>query len=218
MSKTNFSSFSVALSSQALQPEIMSGRGSSYGGGSFGGAQNGGGRYGSNNRSSFGGQNGGGKYGGGDRNGSGYGGGGGQNGYGGGNKFGGGNNNRFGGGGDKGGQPGSKLRAVDWNRVQLSDLKKNIYSESPKVASRNQFEVDQWLTNNQVTLSGHNIPRAVFEFDEAGYPKEITDLLYKNYQRPTTIQSISWPVGLSGLDMISIAKTGSGKTLGVSQN
>lgn len=217
MSKTNFSSFSVALSSQALQPEIMSGRGSSYGGGSFGGAQNGGGRYGSNNRSSFGGQNGGGKYGGGDRNGSGYGGGGGQNGYGGGNKFGGGNNNRFG-GGDKGGQPGSKLRAVDWNRVQLSDLKKNIYSESPKVASRNQFEVDQWLTNNQVTLSGHNIPRAVFEFDEAGYPKEITDLLYKNYQRPTTIQSISWPVGLSGLDMISIAKTGSGKTLGVSQN
>lgn len=39
-------------------------------------------------------------------------------------------------------------------------------------------------------------------------------LLYKNYVSPTTIQSISWPVALSGRDMISIAKTGSGKTLG----
>lgn len=35
-----------------------------------------------------------------------------------------------------------------------------------------------------------------------------------NYVTPTTIQSISWPVALSGRDMISIAKTGSGKTLG----
>ena len=35
-----------------------------------------------------------------------------------------------------------------------------------------------------------------------------------NYESPTTIQSISWPVALSGRDIISIAKTGSGKTLG----
>jgi superfamily II DNA/RNA helicase len=42
----------------------------------------------------------------------------------------------------------------------------------------------------------------------------IIDKLYKNYQHPTVIQSISWPVALSGRDMISIAKTGTGKTLG----
>ncbi|KAF7633844.1 hypothetical protein Mgra_00006702 [Meloidogyne graminicola] len=40
------------------------------------------------------------------------------------------------------------------------------------------------------------------------------DLLFAHYHRPTTIQNISWPVALSGRDMISIAKTGSGKTLG----
>lgn len=39
-------------------------------------------------------------------------------------------------------------------------------------------------------------------------------LLYNNYVLPTTIQSISWPVAFSGRDMVSIAKTGSGKTLG----
>jgi ATP-dependent RNA helicase DDX5/DBP2 len=40
------------------------------------------------------------------------------------------------------------------------------------------------------------------------------DLLYAHYQRPTIIQGISWGVALSGRDIISIAKTGSGKTLG----
>lgn len=114
------------------------------------------------------------------------------------------------------GQPGSRLRPVDWNRVQLAPLKKDIYQESQVVSSRPQFEVDQWITQNQVTLSGQHVPRPVFEFNEASYPEQLVNLLYKNYERPTTIQSISWPVALSGRDMISIAKTGSGKTLGVS--
>jgi len=39
-------------------------------------------------------------------------------------------------------------------------------------------------------------------------------VLEKSYEKPTVIQSISWPVALCGRDMISIAKTGSGKTLG----
>lgn len=69
---------------------------------------------------------------------------------------------------------------------------------------------------NQVVLAGQSVPRPVFEFKEGGYPSQIVSLLYKNYDQPTIIQSISWPVALSGRDMISIAKTGSGKTLGVS--
>jgi hypothetical protein len=131
--------------------------------------------------------------------------------------FGGNQRNGFGGNSSSAGA-GSKLRPVDWNRVQLEPLKKDIYSESPLVADRPQFEVDAWLSSNQVTLSGQHIPRAVFEFGEASYPKSIVDLLYQNYERPTIIQSISWPVALSGRDMISIAKTGSGKTLGVSSS
>ncbi|VDM13610.1 unnamed protein product, partial [Wuchereria bancrofti] len=37
-------------------------------------------------------------------------------------------------------------------------------------------------------------------------------MLFANFQKPTVIQSISWPIALSGRDMVSIAKTGSGKT------
>ena len=33
------------------------------------------------------------------------------------------------------------------------------------------------------------------------------------YEKPTVIQSQSWPIALSGVDMTGIARTGSGKTL-----
>jgi ATP-dependent helicase YprA (DUF1998 family) len=105
-----------------------------------------------------------------------------------------------------------------------------------------QFEIDQWVAANQVTIDGRDVPRPVFEFNEAGFPRTfsflhchssisssfshwmidviriaavISDLLYGNYQHPTVIQSATWPIAMSGRDVISIAKTGSGKTLAV---
>lgn len=39
---------------------------------------------------------------------------------------------------------------------------------------------------------------------------------HQNFTDPTPIQSQGWPVALSGLDMVGVAMTGSGKTLSVS--
>lgn len=36
------------------------------------------------------------------------------------------------------------------------------------------------------------------------------------YEKPTPIQAVGWPVALSGSNLVGIAQTGSGKTLGVS--
>jgi len=77
-------------------------------------------------------------------------------------------------------------------------------------------------------LDGQSVPRPLFEFKEAKYEGKlkslssfiliflgpIEDLLLKNFQRPTVIQSIAWPVAMAGKDLIGIAATGSGKTLG----
>ena len=37
----------------------------------------------------------------------------------------------------------------------------------------------------------------------------------QRWTEPTLIQSIGWPLALSGKNMVGIAQTGSGKTLGV---
>lgn len=38
----------------------------------------------------------------------------------------------------------------------------------------------------------------------------------QNWTEPTPIQAQGWPLALSGMDMVGIAQTGSGKTLSVS--
>lgn len=161
-------------------------------------------------------------YSGGRGSGSGGGAGGYGGGRGGGGGFGGGRGGGYGGGGfggGRGGQSGKdgmgqKLQTIDWSREDLAPIKKNFYAEQSVVSSRDQFEMDEWITKNQVTLEGRDIPRAVFEFNEAGLPTPMVNRLYSTFQKPTVIQSISWPIAMSGRDIISIAKTGSGKTLG----
>ncbi|VDM59050.1 unnamed protein product, partial [Angiostrongylus costaricensis] len=120
---------------------------------------------------------------------------------------------RGGGGGGGGGNPGGRLRDIDWSKENLKPIQKNFYHEHATVTRRDQYEIDQWIAENQVTLDGRGIPRPVWEFSEASFPNELTDLLYAKFQKPTVIQSISWPIAMSGRDIISIAKTGSGKTL-----
>ncbi|KAF8382271.1 ddx-17 [Pristionchus pacificus] len=179
-----------------------------YGGGSGGNYGRGGGSSGGYRGSSGGGYGGGGRGGGGSYGGgSGRGGGGG---YGGGGGGGGGyGSGGFGGGGRGGdmGSAGSRLRDIDWSREKMNPIHKDLYEENPA------FEIDQWISANQVTLEGRGIPRPIFQFSEAPFRREIIDLLYHNFQTPTVIQSISWPIAMSGRDIVSIAKTGSGKTL-----
>uniref|UniRef100_A0A915DTT1 RNA helicase n=1 Tax=Ditylenchus dipsaci TaxID=166011 RepID=A0A915DTT1_9BILA len=174
------------------------GGGGSYGGGGYGGGSSGGrgGGYGGG-----GGGRGGGGYGGG---GGGYGGGGGGGGFGGG----------AGGFGDKGGMAGSRLRSVDWTKVNAPKLNKDFYHEHASVTRRSQAEVDQYISENEVVLQGQNIPRPISQFNESTFPEPVENLLKGQYTAPTVIQAISWPVAMSGRDIISIARTGSGKTLG----
>jgi len=46
----------------------------------------------------------------------------------------------------------------------------------------------------------------------------ILNFEYSNegFTEPTPIQAQGWPIAMSGKDMVGVAQTGSGKTLGVS--
>jgi superfamily II DNA/RNA helicase len=92
-------------------------------------------------------------------------------------------------------------------------FEKNFYKEHPLVTKRSTNEIDSYLKTNDVTVRGRDVPRPVFNFDEAGLPEDMLNHVRGNFEKPTVIQAISWPVAMSGRDMVGIAQTGSGKTL-----
>lgn len=53
-------------------------------------------------------------------------------------------------------------------------------------------------------------------FDEIDFPDYIKkEIQRQGFSQPTPIQAQAWPIVLSGHNLVSIAQTGSGKTLGI---
>ena len=62
----------------------------------------------------------------------------------------------YGGGGagrdGKYGDPGSKMKAIDWRSVELPPFKKNFYNPSPEVSHRRQADVERFRTSKEITI------------------------------------------------------------------
>ncbi|XP_076830956.1 putative ATP-dependent RNA helicase DDX43 [Brachyhypopomus gauderio] len=124
---------------------------------------------------------------------------------------------------------------IDWNALRenrekyetmkwqdLPALKKDFYIEAESVARRSAEEVRIWRKeNNNVFVDDlreegkRPVPNPVYTFEEAfvDFPEIMENIVRVGFQKPTPIQSQAWPVVLSGLDLIGIAQTGTGKTL-----
>jgi len=115
-----------------------------------------------------------------------------------------------------GSQAGINLKALDWNQEVLVEFKKNFYIEHPEVSQMTEEQHQQILDQHEAVLEGHRPhPRPLQKFEHAGFPEAILrELQRASFTSPTSVQAIGWPVALSGRDMIAIASTGSGKTLG----
>eukprot|EP00462_Mataza_sp_D1_P025065 CAMPEP_0175138412 /NCGR_PEP_ID=MMETSP0087-20121206/10338_1 /TAXON_ID=136419 /ORGANISM="Unknown Unknown, Strain D1" /LENGTH=658 /DNA_ID=CAMNT_0016421319 /DNA_START=32 /DNA_END=2004 /DNA_ORIENTATION=- len=75
-------------------------------------------------------------------------------------------------------------------------------------------EVKAWREENNITTSG-GCPAPLFTFEQAGIPATIMAVINQmGFKAPSPIQAQAWPAVLTGRDVIGVAKTGSGKTLG----
>lgn len=127
----------------------------------------------------------------------------------------------WGGGGGRGSgsyrnsQPGGNLRKPDWDRLQLQPFQKNFYQEHPNTASRPMSEVEAYRQANEITVKGREVHKPILRFDEGNFPDYIMKgIEAQKYTTPTCIQAQGWPIALSGKNVVGIAQTGSGKTLG----
>ncbi|KAK4472784.1 hypothetical protein MN116_004003 [Schistosoma mekongi] len=108
---------------------------------------------------------------------------------------------------------GRRLRSVDWSAYTLAKFEKKFYHECSSVRDRSRRDVEEFRSKHKVTVLGHNVPRPLFKFSEAGFPSYIMSVIKKSkWDSPTAIQCQGWPVALSGRDLVGIAQTGSGKT------
>lgn len=110
--------------------------------------------------------------------------------------------------------PSENLRKPNWKNAQLTPFCKNFYKPHPITESRPQEEIDKFYNTFKITING-NAPKPILSFEEANFPDYVANTVKKiGFDNPTPIQSIGWPIAMSGLNMVGVAQTGSGKTLG----
>lgn len=115
--------------------------------------------------------------------------------------------------------------SIDWETVlpTLPALEKDFYYPHPDVACRSNEETDEILSANKIQIIRHgqnalSVPKPVTNMIEASFPEYITarlcDFLGGPLVAPTAVQKLMWPAALAGGDVLAIAPTGTGKTLG----
>ncbi|KAJ8452172.1 hypothetical protein Cgig2_016753 [Carnegiea gigantea] len=88
------------------------------------------------------------------------------------------------------------------------------------------LSAESYRRKHEISVSGDSVPPPFSTFEASGFPDEILkEMRYllqgganvatkAGFSAPTPIQAQSWPIALQGRDIVAIAKTGSGKTLG----
>jgi ATP-dependent RNA helicase DBP3 len=86
----------------------------------------------------------------------------------------------------------------------------------PKKAAGDVSVRKAFLKEHRMTMEGNGVEDIFpyYSFAEAQFPETAQQAIAAaGYVKPTPIQSVSWPVIMSGRDIIGVAETGSGKTM-----
>ncbi|KAG9145845.1 hypothetical protein Leryth_023781 [Lithospermum erythrorhizon] len=76
------------------------------------------------------------------------------------------------------------------------------------------LSAEAYCRRHEITVIGNDVPQPFMSFEATGFPSEVLRELKTGFIDSLPIQAQSWPLALQGRDMVAIAKTGSGKTLG----
>ena len=106
--------------------------------------------------------------------------------------------------------------STDHNKIFYREFRKKFYVEVPEIKEMTPEEVEAYRVELEgISIRGKNCPKPIKSWAQCGVSRKVLDCLKKNgFEKPTPIQAQGLPVIMSGRDMIGIAKTGSGKTLG----
>mmetsp|Transcript_22877 Transcript_22877/g.25493 ORF Transcript_22877/g.25493 Transcript_22877/m.25493 type:complete len:161 (+) Transcript_22877:87-569(+) len=113
-----------------------------------------------------------------------------------------------------------KKSSGEKKKTKKAKKKENISENtSPNKAAddappTNVLVVDNIDIDNTCNNEKKNSEPCWTSFKEAPFEGPIQKALSAEFTQPSPVQSKAWPAALSGKDVIAVAKTGSGKTLG----
>ena len=118
---------------------------------------------------------------------------------------------------DSMGDLGRSLYDVNWSKENLDKIQTVNANDVLKATSlqRSQADIEEWRKTNKITITGRDPPNPVLTFEETNFPQWVLDsFLRQGFTAPTMIQAQGWSAAMTGRDIVGVAKTGSGKTLG----
>lgn len=99
-----------------------------------------------------------------------------------------------------------KVSAPKSKRVKRSKASKSTTSKKT---------AEEFLKSNEITIHEADAPLPCLTFESAPFPAKIVKMLMsQGFVAPSPVQAATWPLAVAGRDVLAIAKTGSGKTLG----
>ncbi|KAF5191252.1 Atp-dependent rna helicase [Thalictrum thalictroides] len=119
-------------------------------------------------------------------------------------------------------QNGDEHMNVASAKVTHSDIAKNDYdaqtlksSAQAPVTNVEGPSAESYRRQHEITVIGDNVPPPFTSFESTGFPPEVLRVVRgAGFKAPTPIQAQSWPIAMRSHDIVAVAKTGSGKTLG----
>lgn len=108
--------------------------------------------------------------------------------------------------------PNFRYKFEELLRKDWKPFEKNFYKPPDIIHSKQ--DIADFLSKHKITVTGPALS-PIMSFDETCLPDYVTNELKRmKLTTPTPIQAQCWPIALSGQNLVGIAKTGSGKTLG----
>lgn len=119
----------------------------------------------------------------------------------------GGDRNGFGSSFGRSSGPSAPPGPIEVNREFLKGLENDT--------NRSSEEIAEYFKSEEITVRGRDVPKPVLQFGDLNWPSRVNDgFRRQGYTKPTPIQAVGWPIALAGRNLVGIAQTGSGKTLG----
>jgi len=94
-------------------------------------------------------------------------------------------------------------------------VRKDFYVEHERLKALSDADAEEYRREHHITIGGRDTQgryKPIRSFNECSIPADLM-VVCSDFEKPTPIQAQTWPIALSGRDMIGIAETGSGKTL-----